>query len=1441
MFRAEPAAAPAPGFAARLGAETMRRFSALTTLNSWLPTKRNRRPKPGRVRLELLPLEDRIAPAAAVGAGTGLVADYYSDANLSALVRTRVDPGVNFDWGNGSPNAAVPADHFSVRWTGQIQAQYSETYTFSTVSAGEMRLWVNGQEIINDWTDHAKTTDAGTITLVAGQSYDIKLEYANNTGPATAELLWSSASTPQAAVPATQLFPSGGWLDTNLATAGGSVSSNGTAFTVQGAGAFGATADGGHFVYQSLTGDGTIVAQVTGGAGQAGLMIRDGLAGNGMEAALFLAADGVHFESRTAAGATATDTVASGVTGSTWLKLVRNGNFITGYSSPTGADNSWTLVGTATLSLDTTVDYGFAAAGGTATITSPAVTSIVPIGANVPPVDDWDLNNDFVDMFKQARTFYSVANSTNGTLVPASVDANGWPTEDFIAFLQTGTLNTAHIYNGTYKLSFTGQANVDTFITPGGSVQDLVYNAKTNTTTADVILNASDTNADWYFTLRFTNTNGSVKNVQLIRPGYDPANHPVFTSQFLATLAPFTTLRTMQFTQTIDNPVVNWADRAQVTDATQTSAKGVAWEYVIDLANEANKDIWINIPYGATDDYVRQLATLLKTNLNPDRVVYVELSNEIWNSAYSETQANLNAAVAEVEAGLASGHPSNLMLPGENVKNADGSWTYQWEWAYRLQARRTEQISAIFASVWGADAINGRVRIVLATQLANPYLGQTQLTWLNQTFGAPGNYLYAISGAPYFNLGTADQQTNLTSAQVLSALSAGIDAVASSEQQYSSLADQYGLKLVAYEAGPDTFGPNNIAAKAAASMDPQMENLVVQELDQWFGAGGGLIAWFESGATDYNTQYGTWGVTDAIDNLNSPKMQGIEQVEADGLPTAMAGTAALGTIPAIQYVGSTDTTDPYPRYLHNGATLDYLVSSPANAPYTLTLNYAEVTAGGQVQVWVNGVAVETLTLLVTGPDYDSNWAPDDFANSQAIPLTLQAGVNDVRLEVVSEGFTINSLNFAGASQPGTPAPPVNVAQPPTVATAAHVTTGPVTGTTAGLSVLGADAAGESSLTYTWSVVGTPPDAVYFSANGSNAAKSTTAYFNRSGAYTLQVTITDATGLTATSTVSVTVISKLSAMTFAPVSPTLGAGAAAQLTPTVYDQFGLAQPTPAGLTWTVTGTGKAGTVSSTGMYTASAAGGSTDTITATTGAISASAKVTIAPAVVVAPPISSGISYVTGFSTVGLATNGYAAIRSGRLRLTSGGFQRGSAFFQTPVGISRFSTAFDLQISNPDGDGLAFVLQGNSPTALGAGAGGLGYTSIAKSLAVMFDVTGSAGVGPNMVGLSINGGTPFGPTLNLTAAGINLRSGHELRTVVSYDGQTLTVSVTDVATGKSAQLSTAVNIANLVGGTTAYAGFTAATGGASSTQDVLDWTFTTIPAAQRIAKAALVRR
>lgn len=141
------------------------------------------------------------------GGGTnGLTATYFDNHDFTGASVTRIDPRVDFTWG-GSPASGIAGDTFSVRWTGQVQPQFSETYTFYTQSNDGVRLWVNGQLLINNWTVHSTTVNSATIALTAGQRYSIQMEYFDATGTAVARLGWSSRSTPLEIIPTSRLIP----------------------------------------------------------------------------------------------------------------------------------------------------------------------------------------------------------------------------------------------------------------------------------------------------------------------------------------------------------------------------------------------------------------------------------------------------------------------------------------------------------------------------------------------------------------------------------------------------------------------------------------------------------------------------------------------------------------------------------------------------------------------------------------------------------------------------------------------------------------------------------------------------------------------------------------------------------------------------------------------------------------------------------------------------------------------------------------------------------------------------------------------------------------------------------------------------------------------------------------------------------------------------------
>ena len=165
-----------------------------------------------------------------------------------------------------------------------------------------------------------------------------------------------------------------------------------------------------------------------------------------------------------------------------------------------------------------------------------------------------------------------------------------------------------------------------------------------------------------------------------------------------------------------------------------------------------------------------------------------------------------------------------------------------------------------------------------------------------------------------------------------------------------------------------------------------------------------------------------------------------------------------------------------------------------------------------------------------------------------------------------------------------------------------------------LELLGADDGGESLLTYTWSVVGTAPAAVPFSANGTNAAKAVTATFAAAGNYTLRATISDGV-LSTTSDVGVAVNQTLTSITLSPSTATVNVNAQQQFTAVARDQFNATMSVQPAIVWSIFSGN--GTINNTGLYTAPSSAGSA-TIRATSGSIFGSATVSIVTPVPVAP-------------------------------------------------------------------------------------------------------------------------------------------------------------------------------------------------------------------------------
>ena len=504
------------------------------------------------------------------------------------------------------------------------------------------------------------------------------------------------------------------------------------------------------------------------------------------------------------------------------------------------------------------------------------------LGLELDGIGDGSRCMPFVDLAKTLRPFTKLK---SGDLAP--VDANGWPTCDNQAVLFDIRPFPAWNppiddpdkfmpdWSGTYKLSLKGQATL-----ASGEGDNQVLNQKfdstTNTTTADVVV----PKGSGVLIITFSQTKRAASSAEgsgfthlkIIRPGYSADTKQIFTNEYLLALRPFAALRYMDVLETNHNPgyygdsghhALEWKDRKLPSDATQqsTSTKyGLAWEYVVQLANETGKDAWINIPVAATDDYVRNLASFLKTGLKPNIKIYIEHSNEVWNFGFPQYIYNKLAAIDEVK-------------NGHSPLNNDGTKDEE-TWAHRRHAKRLHDIEEIFREAFGSSAMLTRIRPIYASWLISPDPHfKDVLKWMEATYGPPKNYFYGMAGAAYYNAEKAS--STASPEEVLAVMRKNSDENGIFHRQLKAIADTYGLKYTQYEIGPDNGGGKveNVANRIRANRLPAMKDLVLYDANKWFEMGGDMYMYFA--APGAYSRYGCWGLSEDIRQLNTPKWQAI--------------------------------------------------------------------------------------------------------------------------------------------------------------------------------------------------------------------------------------------------------------------------------------------------------------------------------------------------------------------------------------------------------------------------------------------------------------------------------------------------------------------------------------------------------------------------------------
>jgi len=474
----------------------------------------------------------------------------------------------------------------------------------------------------------------------------------------------------------------------------------------------------------------------------------------------------------------------------------------------------------------------------------------------------------YIDLARENYRWHDL--DSGDPLGPAQVDAQGWPAVDarYIADFRpvaewAGFIDDPEVYrldvSGTWKCSFLGQGTVAAIA--GGSVQNPAYDAGSNTTAFDFVVPPG---SDGLFLLDISDTrrtpahplNTGFTGFKMLRPGYADDSQ-LFLPEFLALFDSigFSAIRYMIFTNTNGSDplypaAMEWSDRKLPTDASQSAIPtigknvGACWEHVIDLANRIQTDAWINVPVSASADYVAQLATMLKNDLDPDLNIYVESSNEVWNTAPGFEQSLYNQAQA---AALGIGEHEN-------------------------HARRTVELAQIFEDVFGSGSLNGRVRVVLCShQPMLKWWVEPMLSYIDAHFGPPSDLIYAIGSQTYFSGG---HETGESIDEVLAdcheSITGQIDDTGINEAgrvQWIEKANEWNLPggYVSYEGGPDHGGGSteNIANRILAERSEGMCDEMRYNLDDAFLQLGGTLAMQFTLTSGYN-RYGCWGLTDDV-------------------------------------------------------------------------------------------------------------------------------------------------------------------------------------------------------------------------------------------------------------------------------------------------------------------------------------------------------------------------------------------------------------------------------------------------------------------------------------------------------------------------------------------------------------------------------------------------
>ncbi len=469
-----------------------------------------------------------------------------------------------------------------------------------------------------------------------------------------------------------------------------------------------------------------------------------------------------------------------------------------------------------------------------------------PIGTNLTGISDWSPEWPFVDAFKSSRAWISSTEQTWDDKRPLDVDEHGWVRSlkpgqwaRTLMFWELGNVPGvgAPFPSGDYVVRYRGKGTLEVWPQAPSSVEPgriVVHVDANNGTGLGLILKATDP-AD------------PIRDIRVFMPGFDESDatnpqrfHPVF----LERLRHYKALRFMDWQNTNDSKLRTWSERPEPNDARFTN--GVPVEAMVELANTLDADAWFCMPHLADDDYVTRFANYVARNLEKDRAVYIESSNEVWNAQFQQAR----------------------WAADEGQKKKLASDAYQAQ--MRQHSARSVHVFKLFAAAFAAAGQNApRLVRVMGAQAANAWTSGEALAWKDAWRTTD-----AVAIAPYFGgeLGQPDQRARVAAMSLDDFMATlqteSLPMIQTWLAAHAKVSTRYGTPVIAYEGGQHLVGIGPVVDDKAvnalfdeANRDPRMNHVYSLYLKAWKDAGFGLFVHFVG--TTRSSKWGRWGAAES--------------------------------------------------------------------------------------------------------------------------------------------------------------------------------------------------------------------------------------------------------------------------------------------------------------------------------------------------------------------------------------------------------------------------------------------------------------------------------------------------------------------------------------------------------------------------------------------------